>query len=72
MANIDEKKIKNQISTESFMPIEDFSAYTISDGTCRSLIDESTGLISENELDSASEYNAEVFEKLYQIYIQKL
>lgn len=69
---IDEEKIKNQISTESFMPIDDFSAYTISDGTCRSLIDESTGLISENELDSASEYNAEVFEKLYQIYIQKL
>lgn len=69
---VDEEEIKNLISTESFMSIDDFSAYTISEGTCRSLIDESTGLISENELDSASEYNAEVFDKLYQIYIQKL
>lgn len=50
----------------------EFSAYTVSGGTCRSLIDDETHLIRENDLDSASDYNGEVFDRLYQLYIQKL
>ena len=47
-------------------------AYSVSDGTCRPIIDEQTGLIMENELDTASDYNAEVFDRLYQLYVLKL
>jgi len=50
----------------------EFTAYTVSDGTCRPLLDEDTHLIRENDLDTASDYNAEVFDRLYQIYVQKL
>ena len=50
----------------------EFTAYTVSDGTCRPLLDEETHLIRENDLDTASDYNAEVFDRLYQIYVKKL
>lgn len=50
----------------------ELTAYSVSDGTCRSIIDDETGLIKENELDTASDYNAEVFDSLYQLYVQKL
>lgn len=50
----------------------EFSAYTVSGGTCRSLLDDETHLIRENDLDSASDFNAEVFDHLYKLYIQKL
>ena len=51
---------------------EEFTAYSVSGGTCQSVIDEQTGLIKENELDTASDYNAELFNRLYQLYIQKM
>lgn len=50
----------------------EFTAYSVSDGTCQPIIDEQTGLVMENELDTASDYNAEVFDRLYQLYVQKL
>lgn len=68
---IDEEKIKDSVSTCTSIKMDDFTAYSVADGTCRSLIDEETHLISENELDSASDYNAEVFDKLYQLYSLK-
>lgn len=50
----------------------EFTAYSVSGGTCHSIIDEETGLIKENELDTASDYNAEVFDGLYKLYVEKL
>ena len=51
---------------------DEFTAYSVSEGTCQSVVDEKTGLIKQNELDTASDYNAEVFDRLYQLYVQKL
>ena len=67
-----EELIKNAISTTASISIDDFSAYVVSEGTCRSLIDDETHLISENELDLASEYNAEIFDKLSELYAHNL
>lgn len=50
----------------------EFTAYSVSGGTCQPVIDEQTGLIKENELDTASDYNAEVFDRLYQLYVKKI
>ena len=74
MANegIELDSINQVVSTKSTISMAEFSAYSVADGTCHSLIDESTGLISENELDSASDYNAELFDRLYQLYTKKL
>lgn len=69
---VGEKSIKNTISTDTSISIDDFSAYVVSEGTCRSLLDDETHLISENELDLASEYNAEIFDKLSELYAQNL
>lgn len=68
---IDEGTIKECVSTSASIWEDDFSAYSVAGGSCHSLIDEETHLISENELDSASDYNAEVFDKLYQLYSLK-
>lgn len=65
-------QLKDITGTETFISDGDFNAYTVSGGTCCSVIDSNTHLIKENELDSASDYNAEVFDQLYQLYIQKL
>lgn len=70
--SIDEKTIADCIGTDIFINPEDFTAYSVSEGTCTSLLDDNTRLIKENELDSASEYNAEVFDKLYRLYTKKL
>lgn len=69
VAGVEKNAIDEVISTGSSIPLDEFSAYSVSDGTCRSIIDEKTGLISENELDSASDYNAGVFDKLYSLYL---
>lgn len=65
-------QLKDITGTETFISDGDFNAYTVSGGTCHSVIDEKTHLIKENELDSASEYNAEIFDRLYKLYVQKL
>lgn len=51
---------------------EDIEVYAVGNGTCYSIKDKKTGLINQNELDTASEYNAGVFDKLYRLYISKL
>lgn len=71
------KGISEQIIGEIFpanssISIDEFTAYVVSGGTCRSLIDNETHLICENELDSASDYNSEVFDRLYSLYINEL
>ena len=66
------EKLKELTGTDAFILDGDFSAYSVSDGTCTSLLDDETHLINVNELDTASDYNAEVFDRVYQLYVQKL
>lgn len=69
---IDEEAIAKIVDTHKFIHEHEFSAYTVSGGTCHSIIDDNTHLIKENELDSASEYNNDVFQQLYRLYTNKL
>ena len=69
---VDKEELIRMTGTNSFIFENEFSAYTVSDGTCHTLIDDNTHLIKENELDTASDYNSEVFDKLYQSFVQKI
>lgn len=69
---IEMEKLEELTGFNTLIHKGEFTAYSVSDGTCVPIIDEQTGLIKENELDSASDYNAEVFDRLYQLYVQKL
>lgn len=69
---VEMEKLKELTGFNTLIHKGEFTAYSVSDGTCQPIIDEQTGLIMENELDTASDYNAEVFDRLYQLYVQKL
>ena len=66
------QQVEKLSGTQASILNDEFTAYSVSDGTCHSIIDDETGLIKENKLDTASDYNAEVFDSLYQLYVQKL
>jgi len=70
--NVDQKQLEKMAGTGTGIQSDDFSAYSVSDGTCYSIVDRETGLIRENEIDTASDYNAEVFNQLYRLYINLL
>ena len=65
-------KIKDIVDVNSIIKEDELTAYSVSGGLCVSLLDDKTNLIRENELDSASEYNAGVFSKLYEIFTKEL
>jgi hypothetical protein len=69
---IDKEQIRESTGFDTLIKKGEFTAYSVSGGTCQSVIDEQTGLIKQNELDTASDYNAEVFDRLYQLYVQKI
>jgi len=69
---VDIDLLKSIVPSLSFLYPGEFTAYSVSGGSCSSLINPETGMIQENELDTASDYNSEVFDKLYQLYIEKL
>lgn len=69
---VSEQQLQEITGTTATIREGEFTAYTVSGGTCRSLLEEDTHLIRENDLDTASDYNGEVFDRLYQIYVQKL
>lgn len=77
-ANANEE-LRNQI--ESILPVkcqineEDIAAYRLSSSEaiyCQSVINPNTGLVSKNELDSASDDIMRVFNSLYQYYAKTL
>lgn len=51
---------------------DEISVYMLEDGGVRSILNERTGLIDQNDLDSASEYNAQVFAELYRTFVKLL
>ena len=69
---VDKQWLKKEVGIDTFINPGDVSVYSVQDGECESIIDNSTGLIMQNKLDSASEYNAAVFDKLYKMYIKFL
>jgi hypothetical protein len=55
------------------MEPEEFSGYYLSERTARSIVDQQTGLIQENALDTVSEDLAGEFDALMELYkTQKL
>ena len=77
-ANADEEQ-KNQI--ETILPTryqiheDDIAAYRLSScdaNYCQTIINANTGLISKNELDSASDDIMRIFNSLYQLYAKTL
>ena len=73
------EELRNQI--ESILPVkyqindDDIAAYRLSSSEeiyCQSVINPNTGLISKNELDSASDDIMRVFNSLYQCYAKTL
>ena len=68
MGKQQEKDADNIIPNGSWIEPEKFSAYYISEGTAKSIVDKETGLIHENELDTVSEDLASEFDSLMQVY----
>ena len=67
-----QKTIKEIVDSRFHISIEDLAAYNLSEGNgidyCRSIVNETTGLISKNDLDSLSGEITRKFNALYQIY----
>lgn len=61
-----EKAVKETIPASSWVNPEDFAAYYVECGEVRSIFED--GLISDNEIDDASEDIAEIFDQLIDIY----
>jgi predicted ATPase len=62
------KEVDKIISKWSWIEKEEFSAYYVADGKAISIVNEKTGLIDENELDSISEDLASEFDALMDLY----
>lgn len=69
------KNIEEVLSKACHIPVDDIAAYRLSsseDTYCKSVINEKTGLISKNDLDSASDEIMHIFNSLYQNYAKTL
>lgn len=77
-ANVDENEkqtVEEILPVKYQIKVEDIAVYRLSstdDSYCQSIINPTTGLISKNELDSASDDIMRIFNKLYRIYAQTL
>lgn len=69
---VDVQQLTEVTGTGTLLNPDEVSVYSVQDGTCNSIIDSNTGIIMQNKLDTASEYNAGVFDKLYRMYIKSL
>lgn len=73
----DEQKesIEEVLSKACHIPVDDIAVYRLSSSEetyCKSVINEKTGLISKNDLDSASDEIMHIFNSLYQNYAKTL
>lgn len=62
------EEISKIIAQESWVNPDEFNSYFVADGTVRQIFNRETGLIDENELDSASEEIMGDFGQLMEIY----
>lgn len=71
-SGVTESRIDNILHVNSAIRPSEIAVCTVGDGTSISIINPDTGLIDQNHLDTASEYNAAIFDQLYSIYIESL
>lgn len=71
-SGVDKSQINDVLPVSSAIRPSEIGVYTVGDGTCKSIINNVTGLIDQNHLDTASEYNASIFDQLYRMYIKSL
>lgn len=71
-SGVDKNQINDILPINSAIHPLEIGVYTVGDGTCGSIISNATGLIEQNHLDTASEYNAAIFDQLYHMYIKSL
>jgi hypothetical protein len=64
----DMKKVNKIISKASWIENDEFEAYYLENGVSRSIVNNQTGLIDENELDGISEDLAGEFDALMDLY----
>jgi predicted ATPase len=64
----DTAEVAKIIPAESWIKAEDFNAYFVADGGVEQIFNEETGLIDENQLDSASEEIMTDFNALMELY----
>lgn len=69
---VNEGALKELVSEKSMIMPSEISVYSVKGGTCYSIVNAQSGLIDQNQLDTASEVTADVFDKLYRLYVQKL
>lgn len=69
---VDPEQFSDVVPPDSIIAPDEIEVYAVKDGTCHTLKEPNTGLINQNDLDSASEYNASVFDKLYKMYVLRL
>jgi predicted ATP-dependent endonuclease of OLD family len=71
-SGVDKNQINDILPINSAIRPLEIGVYTVGDGSCKSIINDVTGLIDQNHLDTASEYNASIFDQLYRMYIKSL
>ena len=71
-AGVDKEVINKVIPVDGVIQAEEIGVYTVGDGTCKSIQNKQTGMIDQNYLDTASENNAAMFDKLYRLFIKTL
>lgn len=67
--------VQKEVSIYSWIDSKDFRAYALSKTNaiyCHSILDERTGMIAQNYLDSVSDELAKEFNQIYQLYLSKL
>ena len=65
------ERVKEIIPAKSWINPNRFVAYYVANGTCKSIFNEETGLIGENELDEVSLSIGDEFDRLMEIYREK-
>ena len=71
----EKEQIEKILPAKYYINVEDIAAYRLSstdENYCQSVINPKTGLISKNELDSASDDIMRIFNQLYRSYAQTL
>lgn len=60
------------VDIQAILEEKEVMVYAVANGSCHSIINRNTGLIDQNELDVASDFNGMVFDKLYRLYVKNL
>ena len=67
-----ETQIEAILPKQNWINPADFGAYYLEDGTITSIVKEESGLISENNLDSASDDIMDEFDKILALHRSKV